>query len=116
MKGTVYLLCVLLLTLQLQLTQASEPGDNVKVNGMYLPVLFTSINPPTYVCYHFRKACYLPGVSSGWRGWYRKGFSGYFIHESWMYYVNKVRCPCLLPQPPTPSEANTSSTMTGGRL
>ena len=42
----------------------------------------------------------VPGVSNGWRGWYRKGFSGYFIHGSWMYYMSKVKCPCIFPQPP----------------
>ena len=44
----------------------------------------------------------VPGISNGWRGWSRKGKTGFLIHSNWLYFVSIARCPCRFKQPPLP--------------
>ena len=53
-----YSMCVLLLLLQASMITSNFTRENMVNKGMYFPVTFTTEQPPSYFCYHFRKICY----------------------------------------------------------
>ncbi|WP_411027394.1 hypothetical protein, partial [Salmonella sp. s54925] len=55
-----------------------RPGPS-NDNVLFLPYLADKSSDN--ICYSFRRYCYVPGITSGWRAWFRKVESGFLVHN-----------------------------------